>query len=117
VLFALAAVVFGTAVSVALAGHYHTAGGCGAPNGLVHGSNTDDANYHGRVEKGECGSYQKTCEIFNSRSALHLSAESYYATCNVWTDNPGGPECGGYARVYYATVFDRHYHNAHNWCG
>jgi hypothetical protein len=117
-LAAMTAFFFGAVIKVATADHYHTAGYCGAPNGLVHGSSTTDQAYHARIELGNCPPTHKYCAVYNSQSGGALNyAETYDSTCNAFTSWNGAAECHGYAVVDYEVVFGQHNHLAHNWCG
>src|SRR5215218_6015722 len=74
--------VWGAAVKVALADHYHVA--C-VGHGFVHGDSTTDGSFFARVEAG-CGSSLRECELYTHGSFIGGSSVSgSTATCNLWS--------------------------------
>src|SRR5918998_251936 len=110
----LAGFIWGAAVKVALAEHYHVA--CVA-HGFVHGESTTDGSFHSRVDAG-CGSGYRQCEIYSNGSFQGRSTvSSASGTCNLWSRSLGSyTECASTAHTYSAGVFSNHVHKAHNWC-
>jgi hypothetical protein len=113
---AVAAFAFGIVARGAVAGHYHTAGPCGAGNGMVQGSSTTDGAYHARVEMpSSCPPTEKLCAVYNyPQVGAFAYGDVYYGTCNQFLQYT--PECEGYAGVFYDAEFSMHNHFAHNSC-
>jgi hypothetical protein len=111
----LAGFIWGAAVKVALADHYHVA--C-VGHGFVHGDFTTDGSFFSRVEAG-CGSTFRQCEIYSNGSFKgSTSVSNSSSTCNLWSRSLGSyTECASTAHTYSAGVFSNHVHKAHNWCG
>jgi len=107
--------LWGAAVKVALADHYHVA--C-VGHGFVHGDSTTDGSFFSRVEAG-CGSTLRECELYTNGSFIGGSSVSgSTATCNLWSRSLGSyTECASTAHTYSSGVFSNHVHKAHNWCG
>jgi len=107
--------VWGAAVKVALADHYHVA--C-VGHGFVHGESTTDGSFFARVEPG-CGSTLRECDLYTNGSFIGGSSVSgSTATCNLWSRSLGSySECASTAHTYASGVFSDHVHKAHNWCG
>ena len=107
--------IWGAAVRVALADHYHVA--C-VGHGFVHGDSTTDGSFFSRVEAG-CGSTYRQCEIYsNGAFKGSTSVSNSSSTCNLWSRSLGNyTECASTAHTYSAGVFSNHVHKAHNWCG
>jgi hypothetical protein len=106
--------VWGAAVRVALADHYHV--NC-LGHGFVHGEVSYDGSFFARVEQG-CGSTLRRCELYTNGSFIGGQVVAATGTCNAWSRNYGNySECNSTAHVYAKDVFSEHVHKAHNWCG
>ena len=114
-LVVLTGFLWGAAVKVALAEHYHVA--C-IPHGFVHGESTTDGSFFARVETG-CGSTLRQCDLYTNGSfkgGMTVSAAG--TTCNAWSRSFGSfSECASTAHTYASGVFSNHVHKAHNYCG
>ena len=107
--------IWGAAVKVALADHYHVA--C-VPHGFVHGESTTDGSFFARVEAG-CGSSLRECDLYTNGSYIGgMTVQGTGTTCNAWSRNAGNySECASTAHDYASGVFSEHVHKAHNYCG
>jgi hypothetical protein len=106
--------LWGAAVKVALADHYHVA--C-VGHGFVHGESTGDGSFFARVEAG-CGSTLRECALYANGSFVGgATVGGTGATCNAWSRNYGNySECASTAHDYASGVFSNHVHKAHNYC-
>ena len=105
--------LWGAAVKVALADHYHV--NC-VGHGFVHGESTTDGSFFARVETG-CGSTWRECKLYTYGSFVGGMTTTGSATCNLWSRNFGNfTECASTAHVQAAGVFGSHVHKAHNYC-
>lgn len=109
------AFAFGAVVKLAFAAHYHTAGYCNSPHGLVHGNDTRDGSWHGRVEINTCPNTYKYCAAGHTAySSPWATDTSYTTTCNAHHyGSSGSSEASAYGYAYYEVVLSGHYHYAH----
>lgn len=107
--------LWGAAVKVALADHYHVA--C-VGHGFVHGDSTSDGSFFARVEIG-CGSTLRRCNLYTNGSYIYgVTVADTGTTCNAWSRSAGNySECASTAHDYASGVFSDHVHKAHNYCG
>jgi hypothetical protein len=115
VVLVVAGFTLGAVSSVAFANHWHAGAGCGAWNGLNHGSSSSDGWIRARVEQNNCGAYYHRCAVYNHQKRGYLvTSYAYTGPCNASTDSGYRESCSE-ADVEYNNVFGRHGHLAHNW--